>query len=379
MIKKFAYISSLIAICGITLLSNISVSATQKTNNIQKEDINFIIEEYLNIKDNNQLQNKHSKISNKLSYDDVFKNTNKELINFLTKRDELMANRSFEYDYSYEIVNRNIDIERVDISDGLIKAYISVSDELKYTVNGIEEKDLSYSTTNYIFKFDIDENGNLYIVDYESDDIEEMILKESDMDYVLEQDSLRIKNEKLELENVNYITEEKSERSINGSFNRTAMKNYAKNYYNSFNPNWGNFTSYGGDCTNFVSQILYAGGAPMDTTGSYTWYYNNMNDRAPAWTSVMHLYNYLVNNDYIGPQGKLANSSEILYSMNNCDIVQIDFNYDGTYDHSVVITSYQSGNSSSTKVAAHTSAAYDRLLSSYSGSKRYIKLTGYYK
>lgn len=62
-----------------------------------------------------------------------------------------MANRSFEYDYSYEIVNRNIDIERVDISDGLIKAYISVSDELKYTVNGIEEKDLSYSTTNYIF------------------------------------------------------------------------------------------------------------------------------------------------------------------------------------------------------------------------------------
>ena len=50
----------------------------------------------------------------------------------------------------------------------------------------------------------------------------------------------------------------------------------------------------------------------------------------------MHLYNYLVNNDYIGPQGKLANSSEILYSMNTCDIVQIDFNYDGTYDHSVV-------------------------------------------
>lgn len=92
----------------------------------------------------------------------------------------------------------------------------------------------------------------------------------------------------------------------------------------------------------------------------------------------MHLYNYLVNNDYIGPQGKLANSSEILYSMNTCDIVQIDFNYDGTYDHSVVITSYQSGNSSSTKVVAHTSAAYDRLLSSYSGSKRYIKLTGYY-
>ena len=93
----------------------------------------------------------------------------------------------------------------------------------------------------------------------------------------------------------------------------------------------------------------------------------------------MHLYNYLVNNDYIGPQGKLANSSEILYSMNTCDIVQIDFNYDGTYDISVVITSYQSGNSSSTKVVAHTSAAYDRLLSSYSGSKRYIKLTGYYK
>ena len=93
----------------------------------------------------------------------------------------------------------------------------------------------------------------------------------------------------------------------------------------------------------------------------------------------MHLYNYLVNNDYIGPQGKLANSSEILYSMNTCDIVQIDFNYDGTYDHSVVITSYQSGNSSCITVVAPPSAAYDCFLSSYSGSTRYIKFPGSYK
>lgn len=345
----------------------------------QKYDVNSIIVDYLDIKENNQLETKNSRNIIELSYDEVLKSDNNKLIDFFEKRDELFLNRATEYGYSYETINRDININKVEEVDAQLKAYICVNEELQYYINGVKEPNLSYITTNYIFTLEKDEDNKLYILDFESDDIEEMTLKNSNMDFVLEQDKLRIKKEKEEFQKATPIVEQVSPHSINGNFNRSAMYNYAKSNYNKFNSNWGNFEDLGGDCTNFISQILYAGGAPMDTTGSYTWYYYRMSNRAPSWTGVNQLYTYLINNDYIGPQGKLAGSSEILYSMNTGDIVQIDFNYDGIYDHSVAITSYQSGNSSSTKVAAHTSPAFDKLLSSYGGSKRYIKLTGYYK
>lgn len=325
------------------------------------------------------MENKKVKNTVKVGYDELLKNDNNKLIEFLKKRDELFLNRSKEYGYDYETLNRDININKVEEVGAQLRAYVSVNEELQYSINGVKDTNPGYITTNYIFTLQKGEDDKLYILDFESDNIEEMILKNSDMDFVLEQDKLRIKKEKEEFQKAIPIEEKVSSRSINGYFNRTAMYNYAKENSHKYNPNWGDFSNLGGDCTNFISQILYAGGAPMDNTGSYTWYYYGMSNRAPSWTGVNQLYTYLINNDYIGPQGKLANSSEILYSMNIGDIVQIDFNYDGVYDHSVAITTYQSGYSSGTKVAAHSDFAFDRLLSTYGGSKRYIKLTGYYK
>lgn len=71
------------------------------------------------------------------------------------------------------------------------------------------------------------------------------------------------------------------------------------------NTNYANFDNMGGDCTNYVSQILRAGGAPLDTTGNYQWYYHKVTDRSPSWTGVNQLYNYLIHNDYVGPQGSI--------------------------------------------------------------------------
>ena len=46
-------------------------------------------------------------------------------------------------------------------------------------------------------------------------------------------------------------------------YNYGAAVQYAYNYGENYNPNYPNWGSYGGDCANFVSQCLYAGGKPM--------------------------------------------------------------------------------------------------------------------
>lgn len=55
--------------------------------------------------------------------------------------------------------------------------------------------------------------------------------------------------------------------SASATFDFTKAVNYANTYYSNYNtaayPDW---TSYGGDCANFISQCLYAGGMPMKGT-----------------------------------------------------------------------------------------------------------------
>lgn len=69
-------------------------------------------------------------------------------------------------------------------------------------------------------------------------------------------------------------------------FNIKKACDYAEKYALILNPEYKDFTDIGGDCTNYVSQILYAGG--LNT--SKIWYpYSN------AWVRVQELYDYLTN------------------------------------------------------------------------------------
>ena len=58
------------------------------------------------------------------------------------------------------------------------------------------------------------------------------------------------------------------------NYNPSAAVAYASQYWNNYNPAYNNYNSVGGDCANFVSQCLYAGGIPQDGTwynGSSAW------------------------------------------------------------------------------------------------------------
>ena len=153
-------------------------------------------------------------------------------------------------------------------------------------------------------------------------------------------------------------------------YNRSSVVEYARKWAYKRNPDYYNFDSIGGDCTNFVSQCIYAGSGVMNYNKIYGWYYNNANDKSPSWTGVQFLHNFLVNNQGIGPIGEISNKIEI------GDIVQLSF--DGVnYTHSLIIVEIKD-----TKIfiASHTFDSYGREVSSYEYKKsRFIHIKGVQK
>jgi hypothetical protein len=76
------------------------------------------------------------------------------------------------------------------------------------------------------------------------------------------------------------------------------------------NPRYGTFDEIGGDCTNFVSQCLYAGCGQMNPTPHTGWYFYSMQKRSPSWTSVFFLHRFLIENRGLGPYGMRAPLTE---------------------------------------------------------------------
>ncbi len=154
---------------------------------------------------------------------------------------------------------------------------------------------------------------------------------------------------------------------INIEYDRSKALNYAKTWAYSRNPAYYNFENLGGDCTNFASQVIYAGCGVMNYS-PYGWYYSSLNNRAPAWTGVEFLYDFLVNNKNEGPYGVEVDRKDIEVG----DIVQLSF-IEGTFGHSPVVT--RAGRE--LLVAAHTFDAYNRPLDSYAYYDiRYIHIIG---
>ena len=76
-------------------------------------------------------------------------------------------------------------------------------------------------------------------------------------------------------------------------YDRAAAVRYAHLWAYGRNPRYYDYEGIGGDCTNFASQCIYAGAGVMNDTPTFGWYYINANDKAPAWTGVEYLYNFL--------------------------------------------------------------------------------------
>ena len=139
-------------------------------------------------------------------------------------------------------------------------------------------------------------------------------------------------------------------------YNRDAAVAYARRWALERNPAYYDFEKIGGDCTNFASQCIYAGAQTMNFTPVFGWYYRSSYDRSASWSGVRYLYNFLVNNQGIGPYARVVQQREAEPG----DIVQLGTESSDFY-HSPVITAI----TPTILVAAHTYDALDRPLSSY--------------
>lgn len=157
-------------------------------------------------------------------------------------------------------------------------------------------------------------------------------------------------------------------------YDRKASVSYAHQWAYTRNPEYYNFDSIGGDCTNFISQCLYAGTGVMNYTPVFGWFYKNLIERAAAWSGVTFLYNFLTTNNGAGPFGSEVGIDGALEG----DLVQLAIGREN-YQHTLIITSAGSSpDLNNILIAAHSYDSDNRPLATYAIKKvRFIHIEGY--
>ena len=140
-------------------------------------------------------------------------------------------------------------------------------------------------------------------------------------------------------------------------YDRIAAISYALKWAESRNPEYFNFDNFGGDCTNFVSQCLYAGSKTMNYTPIVGWYYNSAYDRTASWTGVDYLYKFLTTNNGYGPFAKNIDINKIELG----EVVELG-RFNGDFYHAAIISDIKNGK---IYVCAHTFDVKNKPLDSY--------------
>lgn len=108
---------------------------------------------------------------------------------------------------------------------------------------------------------------------------------------------------------------------------------YLYAYCDERNPYWYAYDAVGGNCMNFGSQVLLAGGIPRDEQGSAKWYWDNKNELALSWINVGRFYEYCRDNS---GYGLVADTEASYYTGEIGDVVIVGFDED--HRHTTLIS-----------------------------------------
>lgn len=161
-----------------------------------------------------------------------------------------------------------------------------------------------------------------------------------------------------------------------------AAVQYAKTWWNGRNPNYPSFDV---DCTNFISQCLRAGGAPMTGSpnrGKGWWitdgwrsgssrYGHYPNETWSYSWAVAHSLRWYLETAKTGLTAKRVQSPS---KLEIGDIILYDFQGNGVIDHSTIVTSMVNG---LPYIHAHTADSENRFYD-YSNSYAYTPAIQYY-
>lgn len=125
--------------------------------------------------------------------------------------------------------------------------------------------------------------------------------------------------------------EGKKETAVYYTYDRIKAVKYAETWWNSYHPSFPKFTV---DCTNFVSQCLYAGGIPM--TGypnrQKGWWMKNKS-WSYSW-AVAHAFRWYLSGEHPGIKTIEVSTPDQLMAG---DVICYDFEGDGRFNHSTIV------------------------------------------
>ena len=157
-------------------------------------------------------------------------------------------------------------------------------------------------------------------------------------------------------------------------YDRRAAVLYAHQWAYGRNPRFYDYEYLGGDCTNFASQCIYAGSGIMNFTPTYGWYYIDADRKAPAWTGVPYLYNFLTRAERsVGPLGEPCQLEDQLPG----DLIQLSFKGEEFQHSPIVVSVGDPAAPENVLIAAHSYDADYRPLSTYEYRKiRMVHIIG---
>lgn len=157
------------------------------------------------------------------------------------------------------------------------------------------------------------------------------------------------------------------------SYNRTAAKNYANQWWgpnnSNYNPAYPSCNCCGGDCTNFVSQCLKAGGWTTNTTWKSG---SSCPNTSSAWKYGPSWINYAINSGRVYAACYPDNALLI------GDVMQIDWEGNGSLDHTLIVTNRTVVNGVvKIYLSAHNTNQNNRISTYFPGTHygRAVKLT----
>ncbi|MEV0680258.1 amidase domain-containing protein [Actinosynnema sp. NPDC050436] len=163
---------------------------------------------------------------------------------------------------------------------------------------------------------------------------------------------------------------------VSAQYDYTAMLNYANRYWGPAESNYnGSYRTYGGvggDCTNFISQIVGSGG--WTTVGSWPgdsrsdnskWFYGDFTwTTSYSWPAAENWY------WFAGHESRRTSYVDNVWKMLVTDVLQVDFDRDDNISHSLFVT----GRSGSDEFADelfmtyHSNNTHNKPLSSFIAS-----------
>ncbi|MCM3216825.1 amidase domain-containing protein [Niallia taxi] len=269
------------------------------------------------------------------------------------------------------------------------------SEDFINTVNSLAENNIGFEGYNYDllsayasiysseFEKNLDTSLNYEIVSFFSLDssIENMTIEE-----------IRNENIKKNLEIEDQINKEQTidsslpkmqAKAVTGSsgFSPTAAKNYMKTHWDTTSSKRYNYYGgSGGDCTNYVSQVLYAGG--MGMTGSFEGGYPNKRPTTKYWYSKLNKWGYIYNTTswmrvtdfysyWVGTKkhtvSKYSTAKSASKYANTGDVIQFYKNSTGSWYHTVVVYD-RDGANGTIRYSSHSDAHLHKSLSNVEDS-----------